>query len=118
MKATYKLLLLSSGLLTLSAPVKAQSVYQAPYRSDGEVRVYVSRYKGEADLLVYKTQYRGEATGNTGVWYFTEYRGIADKRIFITDTRGDADIVICYTPYRGEAGWRNQQKKQLMEKKK
>lgn len=120
MKAIHKHLLLLSSFLTLSAAAQAQIVYQAPARSDGEVRVYVTQYRSEADLLVFKTENIGEArsSGNTGVWYFSDIRSTADKRIYITDNRADSDVTVAYTPYRSEAGWLNQRKKQLMEKKK
>jgi hypothetical protein len=112
-------MLLLSSFLILSAALKAQIVYQAPVRSDGEVRVYVTKYRSEADLIVFKSQNIGEAraSGNAGVWYFTDTRSLAEKRVYITDIRADSDITIAYTDIRGDAGWRNPQKKKLMEKK-
>jgi len=119
MKAIHKHLLLLTSFLTLSAAAtQAQVVYKTDTRGDAEVKVYVSQYKGDADLLVYKTEFMRDADGNRGIWYFSEFRSMADKRVYISDFRGDADIVICYTQDRGEAGWRNSQKKELMEKKK
>lgn len=50
------------------------------------MKVYVTNYKNEADLIVYKCDYRNEA-----------------------------DLVIYFTHYRNEAGWRNEEKKHLME---
>lgn len=120
MKAIHKHLLLLGSFLTLSAAARAQTVYQTPNRADGEVRVYVTQYRSEADLIVFRSNNIGEAraSGNTGVWYFTDTRSLGEKRIFITTNRADSDITIAYTDTRGDAGWRNQQKRQLMEKKK
>lgn len=118
MKALYKHLLLWGACPVFSAAAFAQTVYKAPFRSDGEVRVYETQYKSEADLLVFKAAYKVPTGDNRGMWFFTDTRSIADKRVYFTDNRNDADIVIFYTPYASEAGWRNQQKKQLMEVKK
>jgi hypothetical protein len=55
----------------------SQTVYSCQYKSDADIKVYVSKYKSDADLVVYKCKYKSDATGNQGLWYFTNYKSDA-----------------------------------------
>lgn len=80
--------LIITAVLCLGAlfSAKGQTIFTCEYRTEADVKVYVTNYKNEADLIVYKCDYRNEA-----------------------------DLVIYFTHYRNEAGWRNEEKKHLME---
>ena len=76
--------------------------------------VFAVDYASRADLKVFKVDYSGQASGNEGLWYFTDYSGQADKTIFYVDYESQADLKIFFVEYKGQAGWNSNSKKHLM----
>jgi hypothetical protein len=100
----------------VSAPaVTAQVVFEVPYASAADLRVHVVPYESQADLCVYRVAYATEAVGNKGYWYFAKTTLRADKRIFFVQWPSQADLKICWVPFRGRAGWRNPDRRKLLE---
>jgi len=95
-------------------PAQAQKIFSCTYKSDADIIVYVSEYKSDADLVVYKTKYASDATGNDGIWFFTEYKSDAKKKIFFTEYKSDADLIIFFTEYKSDAGWQEKKRMHLL----
>ena len=101
-------------LLCCFTGLQAQTVFNVNYKSDAKVKVYVANYKSDADLVVYKCKYKSDATGNDGLWFFTDYKSDAKFPIFFCDYKSDADLVIFFSEYKSDAGWKNSSKKHLL----
>lgn len=97
-----------------SSSCAAQQVFSVdrPYQAD--INVYVTDRESRADLVVYRVKSPSQATGNEGLWYFTDYKGRADKAIYFVDRESQADLVIYFTDYRSRAGWKSKKKMALM----
>lgn len=103
-----------SCILSLTATIKAQSIFTEDYASQADVKVFVVDYESQADLKVYKVDYESQARGNEGRWFFVAYASQADKTIFFVDYESQADLKIFFVNYESQAGWRNSNKKHLM----
>lgn len=64
-------------------------------------KVYETNSRYDADVKVYETDSRYDAD-EEGRWFFT-------------DSRYDADLKIYYCSSRYDAGWKNEEKRKLME---
>lgn len=114
----YQFIFTLSLLTTGTFPACAQSVFvsNASYKSD--VTVYVTEDANEADLLVCWEKYAYQAKSNTGHWHTVAYAYQADLKIYFTDQPSHADLIICIVSHRYRAGWRNKNKKHLLDKMK
>jgi len=77
-------------------------------------RIFSVDYVNQADLKVFKVDYYNQATGNEGLWYFTDYVNQAQKKIFFVKHVNQADLKIFFVPYTNQAGWVNASKKHLL----
>lgn len=102
------------ALLLFSVFSYGQIVYSTEWKSEADAKIYVSEWKSEADLIVYKTDWKSEASGNKGIWYYSEWKS-ESKIIYFTEWKSEADIVIYYTTWKSEAGWKNQHKRYLLD---
>ena len=110
-----KKLLLASALMLLQTAANSQLICATEHPGMADLKVYVTEYQGMADLLVYKQPYQVAVGPNNGQWFFTPYQGSATKIIYFTDQQGLADLIICYVDTQGAAGWKNREKKRLLE---
>ena len=50
--------------------------------------------------------------------YSCQYKSDADVKVYVRQYKSDADIVIYFSKYKSDAGWKKNEKKHLMYKKK
>lgn len=108
-------LLVLGGLGTLHS--FSQQIYVTETPTTAQVKVYVVNTPTIADLVVYKANspvYPG-VNQNEGIWYFVSTPTIANKTIYYVETPTIADLQIYFTEVPTIAGWRNPNKRQLME---
>ena len=94
---------------------KAQKVYDTHNESRAEVKVFVVDKDYRADLVVYTTNTDYRAKGNKGIWFIEHNQSRADKKICFVNNESRADLKVYFTNTESRAGWKNPDKKALME---
>lgn len=93
----------------------AQKVYDTHNESRADVKVYVVDKDYRADLIVYTTNTDHRAKGNKGIWFIEHNESRADKKICFVNNASRADLKVYFTNTESRAGWKNPDKKSLME---
>ena len=104
-------------LLISALYVNAQKVFDTPSESRADVKVFVVDKDYRADLIVYATNTASRANGNKGIWFIEHTESRANKKICFVNSESRADLKVFFTNTESRAGWRNQDKKILMESK-
>ncbi|MCH5232645.1 MAG: hypothetical protein J1E78_03325, partial [Muribaculaceae bacterium] len=103
--------------LTLTfMPAEAQKVYDTHNESRADVKVFVVDKDYRADLVVFTTNTDSRAKDNRGIWFIEHTESRADKKICFVNAASRADLKVYFTNTESRAGWRNPEKKALMEK--
>ena len=77
----------------------SQSVFSTDYNYQADVKVFVTKYKYNADLLIFKVKEKYQASGNSGLWYFSNVIK-SDKKIFFVKYDYQADLKIFFVDYK------------------
>jgi len=109
--------LLTFILIVLTYSGVSQSIFTCEYKYQSDITVKVVNYKHEADLLVYRSTVDYNTKGNKGVWYFTDTKYTSDISVQFVKYKYQADLTIYYVRHSYEAGWRNKNKKYLIQTK-
>lgn len=98
---------------------KAQKIFDTHNESRADFKVYVVDRDYRADLIVYTTNTasRAQQKDNKGIWFIEHVESRADKKICFVNNESRADLKIYFTNTESRAGWRNKDKKYLLEKK-
>lgn len=107
--------LCSVSFLILLSPAKAQKVFDTHNESRAEVKVFVVDKEYRADLIVYTTNVDHRAKGNKGIWFIEHKESRADKKICFVKVESRADLKVYFTNTESRAGWKNIDKKALLE---
>ena len=110
-----KKVFLTLSFLLFVIPLKAQKIFDTHNESRADVKVFVVNNESRADLIVYTTNYDSRAKGNKGIWFWEHNSSRADKKICFVNNESRADLKVYFTNYESRAGWKNQEKKYLME---
>lgn len=108
--------LLSIVFLLSMFCARAQKIFISENKITADVTVFVVNRESRADLLVYVTDrsYTSGLDNNEGIWYFVERRYQADKTIAY-GSEYNSDLKIMFTDKKYRAGWRNEEKRHLLE---
>jgi len=110
-----KKILLASAFILTCLIGHSQIVYSVDNQSFADIKVYVVSSQAFADLLVYKQSNQAFVGPNNGQWFFTTNQSFAKKKIFFTDNQAFADLKIFYVDSPNFAGWKNMDKKSLLD---
>ena len=104
-------------ILMCAGSAKAQKVFDTHNESRAQVKVYVVDRDYRADLIVYTTNNasRARKEDNKGIWFIEHVESRADKKICFVDREYRADLKVYFTNQESRAGWKNKDKKHLME---
>ena len=95
-------------------PVTGQTVFPVKFINQADVKVFEVEFENQADLNVYRVDFRNGAEGCDGNWFFTQFENQASKKIFFVAFPNQADLKIFYVNFSNRAGWRNEEKKNLI----
>ena len=112
-----RMLYLSSVFLFLQ-PIKeaySQKVFEVEYKYQADISVQVVDASYKADLLVFKAKSALEVDGNNGVWFFTKEAYTASKKLYFVSNEYQSDLRIYYVKERYKAGWKNPEKRYLLD---
>ena len=93
----------------------AQKVYDTHNESRAQVKVFVVDKDYRADLIVFTTNTEHRAKGNRGIWFIEHNESRADRKICFVNNESRADLKVYFTNTESRAGWKNPDKKCLME---
>jgi len=113
-KRTMKKLILILLALGTGNMISAQKIYKVEYESQADIKVYAVNYESQCDLKVYIVDYESQAKED-GKWYFVKYESQADVKVFFVEYESQADLKIYYVDYESQVGWRNNNKRHLLQ---
>ena len=100
-----------------TSQVYSQKIFEVDAKYKADISVHVTQYKYKADLLVYKQNSELSIEDNAGVWFFVDEAYKAFKKVYFVSSEYQSDLVICYVEHKYQAGWKNDEKKYLLETK-
>ena len=95
-------------------PVRGQTEFPVKFMNQADVKVFEVEFENQADLNVYRVDLRNRADGCDGNWFYTQFENQASKKIYFVAFPNQADLKIFFVNFSNRAGWRNEEKKNLI----